>query len=71
MKMTPHTGETRNGLPLCELRLGDKIVAKIYPNEDGSVLRIMLPEFISFAQLKTLDIDQYHMIEFIRKVPHE
>jgi len=44
------------------------IVLKAYPNADGTKLRIVLPELVSFKQAK-IDIDN-HMIEFERSVLH-
>jgi hypothetical protein len=65
MKMTPSTGETRDGQPLCELRLGDQIIAKLYPNADGTKLRIVLPELKNFKQTR-INLEQ-RLIEFERK----
>jgi hypothetical protein len=65
MKMTAHAGETRNGEPLAELRWGDKVLAKMYPNAAGDKIRIVFPELTSYGQ--TLISPDNHMIEFTRK----
>lgn len=62
--ITAHTGETRHGLPLAELREGDVIVAKMYPSADGTKLRIVIPQLKSFKQTR-IDIDS-HFIEVER-----
>ena len=65
MKITAHIGETRDGLPLCELRENGKVIAKMYPNEAGTKFRVVLPDLKSFRQTR-IDIDS-HLIEFERK----
>ena len=64
--MTAHTGETRSGQPMVELREGDRVVAKMYPNREGTKIRIVLPELTTMGQ--TLIDDRNHLLEFDRKV---
>jgi hypothetical protein len=64
MKITAHIGETRDGLPLAELRDGDKVLAKLYPNKTGDKFRLVLPELIDYKQ--TLISPENHLIEFTR-----
>ena len=58
-------GETRNKLPMAELREGSEIIARVYPNQDGTKIRIVLPELMDFTQT-LISIDN-HLIEFTRK----
>jgi len=67
MKKIPisaHAGETRAGLPMVELREGDIVIAKMYPNPDGTKLRIVIPELVNMGQTLISDIN--HLIEFDR-----
>lgn len=69
-EITAHTGETRNGLPLAELRTrnerGEEVaLVKVYASPEGTRLRIVLPELKSFKQVR-IDIDS-RLIEFERK----
>lgn len=55
---------TKQGLPCVEMHDGKLLVAKIYPNDSGDKLRIVLPELRSFKQT-LIDIDA-HWLEFWR-----
>lgn len=68
MTITAHTGETRDGAPLCELRDGDIVVAKLYPNRDGTKFRLVLPELVDMTQ--TLISPENKMVEFERRSRH-
>jgi hypothetical protein len=63
--ITAHTGETRNGMPLAELREGSKTIARLYPNEDGTKIRIVLAELVDYTQ--TLVSPHTKCLEFTRK----
>lgn len=65
MTITAHVGETRNGQPLCELRDGDKVLAKLYANGDATKIRIVLPELVGYRQTVIKPDD--HLLEFTRK----
>lgn len=66
MSITAHIGETRDGQPLAELRDGDVVLAKLYPNKAGDKLRLVLLELISYKQ--TIISPENHLIEFTRRV---
>ena len=64
------TGETRQGLPMAYLEESASegqsrfVFCKVYPNEAGDKLRIVLPELRSFRQTR-IDTES-HYIEFTR-----
>ena len=62
--ITAHTGETRNGQPMAELREGDLVIAKVYTNADETKIRIVLPELRNYRQ--TLIAVDSRLIEFTR-----
>lgn len=62
--ITAHTGETRNGFPCAELREGSTVIAKVYANEEGTKIRIVLPELVNMKQ--TLVSMDNHLVEFTR-----
>jgi len=49
---------------MVELREGDIVIAKMYPNPDGTKLRIVIPELVNMGQTLISDIN--HLIEFDR-----
>jgi len=57
---------TKHDLPCAELRDGETLVAKLYPNASDDKLRLVLPELHSFKQTR-IDIES-HYIEFERQV---
>ena len=66
MKISAHAGETRDGLPLAELRDGDRVLLKAYPNAAGDKIRIVLPGVRDFrAAVQRAKIDEFNkMFEF-------
>ena len=44
--------------------LEGKLIAKLYLSPDGTKLRVILPEFSSFVQVKMNDLN--HLIDFTR-----
>lgn len=63
--ITAHAGETRDGLPMVELREGSTVIAKMYPNAAGTKIRIVLPELVGYKQ--TLISPENRLVEFTRK----
>jgi len=64
MTITAHTGETKDGHPVAELREDGKIIAKIYPNAAGTKLRVVFAELRNYRQ--TLIAPDSRMVEFTR-----
>lgn len=65
MSLTAHVSKTRNGQSCAELREGDRVVLKAYPNADGSKLRIVLAELRGYGQV--LISPDNRCLEFTRK----
>lgn len=56
----------KNNLAVCELRDGQQVIAKVYAAPDGQTIRLAMPEFRVFSQLR-LEPD-LHFVDVYRKV---
>lgn len=64
--LTAHVSETRNGFPSVELRDGERVIAKMYANAEGTKIRIVLAELRSYGQV--LISPGNRLLEFDRQV---
>jgi hypothetical protein len=62
--ITAHIGLTKNSQHCAELWDGDTCIAKMYPNESGETIRVVLPELNNFRQ--TLIAPDLHYLDFTR-----
>ncbi len=64
--LTAHATTTRSGAACCELRDGERIVAKMYANADETKIRIVLDELRNYGQV--LVSPDNRLLEFDRQV---